>query len=693
MIKTKKSFFGLVTLSLIMFMVTLDTTITNIALPDITSAFNSNLTDTNWISTIYVLVMAIVIIPASKFGDQFGRKKLMALGLIIFGIGSALCGFSKTLPILIGMRFFQGIGGAIVTPIMIPLSVSLFGRKDANQAVGIIGAVTAVAAAAGPPIGGVILKFLSWQWIFFVNVPIVLLTFVLLLFCFKESFDPTISKKIDFSGLIFLTLCLSQLTFLLVKGYDLGWTSIASFSLMVGTLITAVIFLWIEQHSKAPLIELHLFKEITFSASAIIYFMCGFAIICSSLIFNFFLENVRGYSALSASYIIMFMSITVMIAMPIGSKLAVYIGYRIIITVGMVLMAASLFLLTTLKPNTPKQLMIGYMIVLGLGFGFACLSIVSAVQFIPENKAGIASGIVNAARQLGTCLGIALLVGMMTHNVATAKTDIKNMAVVQIAKQQLPDNLSGLIQKRLTTSLNSKQEKADPNFQTSLQHEIRNELKKTETEQSPQNNQLAKIHHGLIELTTQFKDKPNTVSGLADQVQSGQAQANSQTEVVLYELIKQNPNAPSVLAGYRNEYAQVQSQPDSDNKNELITQLKFLIALYQAGTDPQVTNAAAFSKALSSVSAGSAQHTLAKAQAVLTTTLSEKGEINQKMTKLDSGIAKIDIANRIEQLLIKIKTTKNQQLTKAFSKTFMLAAWIIASLSFVGLLTERKHIE
>lgn len=108
-------------------------------------------------------MMSVVIIPASKLGDQFGRKRVMGIGLVIFGISSILCGFSKDLWILILMRFFRGIGGAIVTPIMIPLSVSLFGRAQANKAVGIIGAVTAVAAAAGPPIGGVILKLLSWQ--------------------------------------------------------------------------------------------------------------------------------------------------------------------------------------------------------------------------------------------------------------------------------------------------------------------------------------------------------------------------------------------------------------------------------------------------------------------------------------------------------------------------------------------------
>ncbi|MDK1726837.1 MDR family MFS transporter [Dellaglioa algida] len=686
MIKNKKILLGLIALSLIMFMVTLDTTITNIALPDITNSFNSNLTDTNWISTIYVLIMSITIIPASKFGDQFGRKKIMCIGLIIFGIGSALCGLSNTLPTLIFTRFIQGIGGAIVTPIMIPLSVNLFGRKDANQAVGIIGAVTAVAAAAGPSIGGIILKFLNWKWIFFVNVPIVIITFILILFCFEESFDPTISKKIDLGGLIFLTLCLSQLTFLLVKGYDIGWNSITSFSLILGTLITFLIFLWIELKVRHPLVELNLFKEMTFSASTIIYFMCGFAIVCSSLIFNFFLENVRGYSALSASYIIMFMSITVMISMPLGSKLSTYIGYRSVITTGMVLMAGSLFLLSNLKPRATNQLMIFFMIILGFGFGFACLSIVSAVQFIPENKAGIASGIVNAARQLGTCLGIALLVGTMTHNVDTAKNTIERRSIDQITSKKLPNNIDNLIKTRVITILNSN--KVSPNFQYALKKSISEELKSDNTNYQIKNKELSKMHTGLGNLKKQFNGNPNTVSSLTNKISIGQNEITAQYNALLYELVKDNPNAITILNTYEKKLIFLQSQPKSIQNSKSITQLSSLISIYKIGTNPNITTGKAFTKALSS---RSADNNITQAQDILSKTLSKDGKINKGLTTLDGGVSKIDVNEQITKLLSQIKNLKNKQLTQAFTKTFMLAAWIIASFSLVGLFTERKH--
>lgn len=692
--KNNKKIYGLIALSLIMFMVTLDTTITNIALPDITSFFNSNVANTNWISTIYVLVMSVVIIPASKFGDQFGRKKTMAIGLIIFGIGSFMCGLSVNLSMLIFMRFIQGIGGAIVTPIMIPLSVDLFGREKANRAVGIIGAVTAVAAAAGPPIGGLLLKFLNWHWIFFVNIPVVVITFVLLLVCFQESIDPTISKKIDFAGLIFLTLALSQLTFLLVKGYDLGWLSYYSLLLMCGSIGSIIIFLLIEKKVQSPLVELNLFKEVTFSASTIIYFMCGFAVVCSSLIFNFYLENIRGYTALNASYIIMFMSITVMISMPVGARLAEVFGYRIVITIGMILMSISLFLLTTLVPSTTKQSMIIYMIVLGIGFGFACLSIVSAVQFIPESKAGIASGIVNAARQLGTCLGIAILVGTMTHNINLEKESIKRESIQQVTAKKLPENISSYIDKKIVKSVNSRT--VNSNSNDSLKRNLDKLVMQETTVEIPQDSNLLTIHKGLLKTQKQFKNNPRTISNLANQITYAQKEINRANAGYLYRLVKDNPNATTILLKYQQNLDEIDQMPDSKEREINKRQLSILVDIYQAGTNSEVHNTVDFEKRLTelmTVSGLDSQRKLSQSQEKLTTTLSEKGKVNDSLANINLGISKIDIGERLKSLLIQLKKIKYLKLTQAFTKTFLLAAWIMTPLIFIGVLTDKKKIQ
>ncbi|MFT8317594.1 MAG: MFS transporter [Sporolactobacillus sp.] len=435
--KRAKNILGLIALSMIMFIVTLDSTITNIALPTITSFFKVNLTNSNWISTVYVLVLSVFIIPASKLADQLGRKRMMLIGLVLFGLGSALCGLARSLLFLILMRIVQGIGGAIATPIVIPLSVELFGRKKANQAVGIIGAVSAIAAAVGPPLGGLLIRLSTWHAIFFVNIPVVMIAFGIIQLCFSESYDSTISKKIDSLGMVLLSIGLFQLTFVLLKGYDDGWTSPIILLMLAGTLLAFILFVLLELRMKEPLIEFGLFRESTFMTSTLMYFMCGFSIVCSSVIFNFFLENVRNFTPLHAAYIIMFTSIMVMVAMPLGSWFAQRHDYRPVIFIGILLTSFSLFMLVQLKINTSIFNMILDMAVLGFGFGLNSLSIVSAVQFIPQVKAGIASGMVNAARQLGTCLGIALLVGMMGHNIDVAKTQIKNQAMTDIGQSQL----------------------------------------------------------------------------------------------------------------------------------------------------------------------------------------------------------------------------------------------------------------
>lgn len=617
-----------------MFMVTLDTTITNIALPDITNYFKETLTNTNWISTIYVLVMAILTIPAAKFGDQFGRKRIMLIGLIIFGSGSILCGFSKTLLMLISMRFIQGIGGAIVTPIMIPLSVSLFGRKRANQAVGIIGAVTAVAAAAGPPIGGMLLKFLSWQWIFFVNVPIVVVTVLLLSICFTESVDDSLTKQIDVMGILFLTLTLAPLTLLLVKGYDFGWKSATSLTLGGVSLISLVVFIIVESRVTAPLMELKLFGERTFTASTIIYFMCGFTIVCSSLVFNFFLENVRGYSALNASMIIMFMSITVMVSMPVGSWLAELFGYQWIITSGMILMTLILVLLSRLKPETTKLMMIMFMVILGSGFGFACLAIVAAVQKIPDNKAGIASGIVNAARQLGTCLGIALLVGTMTHSINHAKHQIKQDARIEINHAKLPHSVSSAITVQLNTAGSNLQSNA-------FRHRLKTAVLSVPNSVNPQNSQLKEIYDGLSDLQKQFSGRPGTLSTLSAQVNEGQKLFNAQKDAIITKLLI--------------------NAEDANTSEPVATNVKML---------------------------NSEGSQLALGQAELASSLAKTGRVNHALIKMKHGIVALDLNAQLTKLFKKIAKTKDQLLTDAFNHVFLLAGMIIGLSSIIGPFTS-----
>jgi EmrB/QacA subfamily drug resistance transporter len=437
MTNASKRIGGLIALCLMMFIVTLDSTITNIALPTITKDFSTTLATSNWISTIYVLVISVFMIPAAKVADQLGRKKVTLFGLTLFCLGSLFCATAGSIAILIAMRALQGLSGAIILPVVIPLAVDRFGRRQANQVVAIIGAAGAAAAAAGPPIGGLLIHWWSWHAIFFVNVPIVLLALFLTALCFRESYDTTISKQIDYLGIILLTTGLFLTTFVLLKGYDDGWTSVPILTMIAAAIIALGVFISIDLRKQDPLMEFHLFRDSTFLSSTVMYFTCGFAVVIYSVIFNFYLENIRGFTPLHAGYIIMFSSLMVIIALPLGSRLAQQLNYRWVNMIGAALMAVGGLLLTQITYTMTNFAMAFAMAVLGFGFGLTNLSLVSAVQYIPVEKAGIASGMVNAARQLGTCLGIALLVGILNNNVNSATKVIRQNAYQTVQTSQL----------------------------------------------------------------------------------------------------------------------------------------------------------------------------------------------------------------------------------------------------------------
>ena len=216
MSKIKKSF-GFIGLVLAMFMGALDATIVNIALPDIMKDLNTSLTDTSWVATIYVLAMAVFIITASKLADLYGRRLVMLIGVTLFGVFSFACMTANSLSLLIVFRFFQGIGGAILTPIVLPMGIALFGKSSTSKVTAIMGAFSALAAAGGPVIGGLIIHLTTYHWIFGINVPIAILAFLLILWGNEESYDFSIAKEIDWLGMLFLTCTLGGLTFAILK--------------------------------------------------------------------------------------------------------------------------------------------------------------------------------------------------------------------------------------------------------------------------------------------------------------------------------------------------------------------------------------------------------------------------------------------------------------------------------------------
>ncbi|MCY7179009.1 MFS transporter permease [Streptococcus gallolyticus subsp. gallolyticus] len=448
MAKIKKSF-GFIGLVPAMFMGALDATIVNIALPDIMKDLNTSLTDTSWVATIYVLAMAVFIITASKLADLYGRRLVMLIGVTLFGVFSFACMTANSLSLLIVFRFFQGIGGAILTPIVLPMGIALFGKSSTSKVTAIMGAFSALAAAGGPVIGGLIIHLTTYHWIFGINVPIAILAFLLILWGNEESYDFSIAKEIDWLGMLFLTCTLGGLTFGLLEGREYGWTSAVILLSFVISLIGLILLIVVEGKVKSPIIELSLFKEKTFTASSIIYMIFGLAIIVPSLILNYFLQNVRNYSALHSAYLIVPASLAIVVGMPLATKMYQKLTAKLLICIGMFITAGGLFMLSLVQYATSKSIIICCNVVIGLGLGFMAMALTASVKYLPVTKAGIGSGIVNASRYIGQAIGMALLITILNANINTAKDNIRHDAYVQIDKH----NLSSSVKKVAKTEI------------------------------------------------------------------------------------------------------------------------------------------------------------------------------------------------------------------------------------------------
>lgn len=508
---------GFIGLVFAMFMGALDATIVNIALPDIMEDLHTGLTDTSWVATIYVLAMAVFIITVSKLADIYGRKLVMLMGVLIFGIFSFACMMAGSLSMLIVFRLFQGIGGAILTPIVLPMGIELFGKQNTSRITAIMGAFSALAAAGGPVIGGLIIQWTTYHWIFGINVPIAILAFLMILFGTKESYDQTISKNIDWLGMIFLTCTLGGLTFGLLEGREYGWTSQIIISSFVISVVGLFFLILVERKVKSPIIELSLFKENTFTSSSIIYMVFGLAIIIPSLILNYFLQNVRGYSALHSAYLIIPVSLAIVIGMPLATKMYQKISARLLISIGLIITSAGLFMLSLIKYDTSQSIIICCNIIIGLGLGFMAMAVTSSVKYLPVNKTGIGSGIVNASRYIGQAVGMALLVTILNSNVNTAKVQIKETAYTQIDERVLSTQVKKVAKKEISkTFKTTKNSTSISTKQNSMIKQIKKAAQKTDNLPNPKKgSSYRKIYDANELLINGIESISSSVSQLA----------------------------------------------------------------------------------------------------------------------------------------------------------------------------------
>jgi EmrB/QacA subfamily drug resistance transporter len=404
---------------LAVFMLLLDVTIVNVALPDIQKELGSSFEDLQWVVDAYALALAAILLASGSLGDLLGRRSVFVLGLAIFSAASLMCGLSGTPTMLNVARAVQGAGGAMMFANSLALIAQEFPANERGTALGIWGATTGFAVAVGPLVGGALTDAFGWEWIFLVNVPIGALTLALTLMRVNNSErDPT--ARIDWPGLVTFSAGLFCLVFALIRGNDDGWDSPKIVALLVAGAILLAAFAAVELRRDHPLLDLKLFRIPTFTGAQIVAFSIHASIFSMFLYITLYLQNILGYSPLEAGVRFLPVSLLSFIAAPIAGKLAERYPVRLFLTAGLALIGLGLVEMHGVKPSDDWTTLLPGFILAGIGIGFVNPPLATAaIGVVEPRRSGAASGINSTARQVGTAVGIAglgaILQGKLTH--------------------------------------------------------------------------------------------------------------------------------------------------------------------------------------------------------------------------------------------------------------------------------------
>ncbi len=440
----------LAVLCLGLFMILLDGTIVNIAIPHIQSYYDTTYSNIEWVMNAYILAFAVLLVPMGRFGDLWGRRKLFLAGMVLFTLGSLACGLAPNIYLLIAFRVLQGVGGAAMMPSTLSIIAAVFAPDKRGAAMGVWGGVSGLASGLGPVIGGIIIQYVtwptvdgSWRWIFLVNIPVGVVGVLLTLRLVPESKNPTAVESLDLPGVGLLSISLFALTFALIEGQNYGWASGAIIGLFVGAAVAFVVFYVWEHRVKQPLIDFSLFRSLNFSAGNATGLLLSAAMMGAFFTIPIFLQSVLGFSAIKAGLVMAPMSVVIIFAAPVAGMLSDRLGSKWIVAVGMFLLALGLAWMAGLIPGVEKidpqttsgSLLVPFLIS-GIGIGFAVAPVTSAVMATaPRDRVGNASGVLSTMRQVGSLLGIAVLGAVLQNRVTANITD-----GVQ-ALTQIPDTL------------------------------------------------------------------------------------------------------------------------------------------------------------------------------------------------------------------------------------------------------------
>jgi EmrB/QacA subfamily drug resistance transporter len=406
-----------------LFMLMLDNTVVNVALPSIQRDLHASLASLEWTVNAYTLTLAVLLVTGGRLGDIFGRRRMFLFGVVVFGVSSLAIGFAPTDGFLVAFRAVQGVGAAFMMPATLSIITQAFPPEQRGTAIGTWAGVSALALAIGPVVGGFLTEDVSWRAIFFINPPIAVIAVAVTLFATRESRDETVDRKVDYAGIASITAGLTALVLALVEGNSWHWGSARVIALFVVAAFALVAFVRIERRVAAPMVNFAFFRSRTFLGANLVAFLISFAMFAQFFFLTLYLQNILHYSPLETGVRFLPSTIVIIIMGPLAGRLTDKVGSRPLMTLGLVIVAAALAIQSRLTVHTGYGLLLPGFVLMGLGMGLVMSPMsTAAMNSVDRTKAGAASGVLAMIRMVGSTFGVAVM-GALVATIGRSKID------------------------------------------------------------------------------------------------------------------------------------------------------------------------------------------------------------------------------------------------------------------------------
>jgi EmrB/QacA subfamily drug resistance transporter len=407
-----------------LFMIMLDNTVVNVALPSIQSDLGLKISELEWVVTGYALTFGAFMLTGGKLADLFGRRLIFVVGLVVFTASSLVCGLSTGPGMLIGARVVQGLGAALMNPATLSIIVATFPPRQRGTAIGIWAGVSALALAIGPLVGGIITERISWSWIFFINLPIGVLGVVAAYLFIDESRDMSEEQRPDVPGLLTSTVGLFALSYGLIEANEYGWTSGRILTAFAVAALSLGAFILLERSQRLPMLDLSLFRNRSFAGANAVMLLIGLAMFGVFFYVSLYVQQVLGYSAIQAGASFLPWTILIIVLAPQAGRLSDQYGPRPFVAGGMIVLTGSLLLFARMGLHESFWGLLPAMLLGGVGMSAAMAPVTAAaMQSVRPDKAGVGSAVLNSMRQVGGSLGIAIMGAIVAASTTAGRPD------------------------------------------------------------------------------------------------------------------------------------------------------------------------------------------------------------------------------------------------------------------------------